>query len=266
MNKEKPNINSKLVRNMLLRDVLLRDVLLNSLVMVLASVFLFTFCSLSVASNEDYEAGVKYAKEQGRKAKEIIVPYKTEVAEIIKTVSTRQSQPDIQAFKTEITNIAKNQCSGQYQDANSASMLVPEAAPVPIMIFVSFSMSKESIKGWIAQAKKIGAAVYIRGLVNNSFKDTTKAVLELIQDQPGGLLIDPTLFKKYSIAQVPAVVVTSGNSFDVVYGDVTLDYALESISKAVQVSESKYLLDAIKKVRSKNMTQTAVVKKESKNK
>ena len=206
------------------------------------------FCGSVKANNEDYMA---YAKEQEQKAKEIIVPYKEEVNELIKNVSVRQSKPDIQIFKKEISNLAKTQCSSQYQNSSLIEVTTQTTISVPVLIFVSFSMPKESIKGWIFQARKIGAAVYIRGLVNNSFKDTTKAVLELVQDQPGGLLIDPTVFKKYSITQVPAVVVTNSDSFDVIYGDVTLNYALERLSKNSYANDQQLLLDAIKKLRDK---------------
>lgn len=245
MSKKKLNTNSNSIHK-----ILPCSTLPNGLVIGLALVFLLSFCCSSMANSEDY---VAYAKKQAQKAKEIIVPYKTEVDEIIKNISVRQLQPDIQIFKKEITTLAQNQCPMQHQDVNHvvAPLTTTVSTSTPILIFVSFSMPKESIKSWIAQAKKVGAAVYIRGLVNNSFKDTTKAVHELVQDQPGGLLIDPTLFKKYAIAQVPAVIVTSGDSFDAIYGDVTLDYALEKISKVAQGGEQKYLLDTIKKLRGK---------------
>ena len=160
-------------------------------------------------------------------------------------------------------------------------------------------MPTESIKGWITQAQKINAPIYIRGLVNNSFKDTMQVINILAQDQNNqqdqqnqknqiGLLIDPALFKKYSITQVPAVVVETknlkfvkkakkvnnskktkkvgaeakaevlkGNSIYIIYGDVNLDYALEKIhlsyirDKTVKNdgSKSNFLLDAIKKLR-----------------
>lgn len=203
------------------------------------------YCGIAYAINEDYLA---YAKEQAQTAKEIVIPYKAEVDAIVKNVSARQSQPDIQVFKKEITKFTQMQCPMQYQSAN------PKAAPAtpvstPVLIFISFSMPKESIKSWIAQARKIRAAVYIRGLINNSFKDTTKAVSELVQGQPGGLLIDPSLFKKYSIMQVPAVVVPSVNDFGVVYGNVSLDYALDKINKFMQGSRKNDLSDAIRKLR-----------------
>lgn len=100
-----------------------------------------------------------------------------------------------------------------------------------ILIFVSFSMPKESLKGWISEAEKIHAPVVIRGLVNNSFKETLARMNELVSNNKGGVQLDPVLFKKFQIKQVPAVVVRDGNEYDVIYGDSHLDYALETVIK-----------------------------------
>jgi conjugal transfer pilus assembly protein TrbC len=110
-----------------------------------------------------------------------------------------------------------------------------------ILVFVSFSMPQTSIKGWMNEAEKIHAPVVIRGLVNNSFKATIQKMTELASDNHGGVQLDPTLFKTFNIKQVPAVVVTNNvhclpnqtctNTYDVVYGDVHLDYALEKIAR-----------------------------------
>ncbi|HZW61156.1 MAG TPA: type-F conjugative transfer system pilin assembly protein TrbC [Candidatus Babeliales bacterium] len=110
-----------------------------------------------------------------------------------------------------------------------------------VLVFVSFSMPQTSIKGWMNEAEKIHAPVVIRGLVNNSFKATIQKMTELASDNHGGVQLDPTLFKTFNIKQVPAVVVTNNanclpnqtctNTYDVVYGDVHLDYALEKIAR-----------------------------------
>lgn len=109
-----------------------------------------------------------------------------------------------------------------------------------IIIFASFSMPKESIKQWIRQGTEIQAPIVIRGLVNNSFKDTINVLYNLNQEMHGGVQLDPTLFQKYQINKVPAVVVTNTanclpnqschETYDVVYGDVTLSYALKMIA------------------------------------
>ena len=100
-----------------------------------------------------------------------------------------------------------------------------------VIIFVSFSMPKESIKGWMNEAEKIHAPVVIRGLVNNSFKETLKCVNELVGDNKGGLQLDPVLFTEFKVKQVPAVVARNNNDYDIIYGDTHLDYSLQKIIK-----------------------------------
>lgn len=108
-----------------------------------------------------------------------------------------------------------------------------------IMIFVSFSMPEKNIKEWLQQAELIHAPVIIRGLVNNSFKETIKKMSLLTADNRGGVQLDPTLFQKYQITKVPAVVIkkssnclpaqTCEENYDVIYGNVTLSYALKKV-------------------------------------
>jgi conjugal transfer pilus assembly protein TrbC len=84
----------------------------------------------------------------------------------------------------------------------------------------------------------------VRGLVNDSFLDTQKAVKQVIGDQQGGIIIDPRLFQQYHITQVPVVVIHPKNNhvclqnqscwhqenFDVVVGDVGLENSLKTIA------------------------------------
>lgn len=109
-----------------------------------------------------------------------------------------------------------------------------------ILLFTSFSVPKESLKGWMRTGAMIHAPMVIRGLVNNSFKETVLKMGELTQDNRGGIQLDPTLFERYKIDKVPAIVVTNTSKcspnqsciedYDVIYGDVTLAYALQKIA------------------------------------
>jgi type-F conjugative transfer system pilin assembly protein TrbC len=99
-----------------------------------------------------------------------------------------------------------------------------------IIIFASFSMPPRSVKGWMQEGSKAQTPVIIRGLINNSFKATIEKMAELAADNQGGVQLDPTLFQRYQITQVPAVVVTNNDDFDVIYGDVKLSYALQKIA------------------------------------
>ncbi|HEX4045769.1 MAG TPA: type-F conjugative transfer system pilin assembly protein TrbC [Gammaproteobacteria bacterium] len=123
----------------------------------------------------------------------------------------------------------------------TVNVFAAEAKNPTVMIFVSFSMPKESLKGWLQEAEKIQAPVIIRGLVNNSFKATINKMAELTLNNHGGVQLDPTLFKQFDIQQVPAVVVRQNNNcvskliclenYHVIYGDVHLEYALQKIAE-----------------------------------
>lgn len=117
--------------------------------------------------------------------------------------------------------------------------LQQKRAVSPVLIFVSFSMPDASLKQWMSVAEQIHAPVVIRGLINHSFKDTIKKMADLTRDNHGGVQLDPTLFRRFQINQVPAVVVWKEanclpsqsclDEYDVVYGDVTLAFALQKI-------------------------------------
>ncbi len=123
----------------------------------------------------------------------------------------------------------------------------------PAILFVSFSMSDESIASYLRNAKKIHASVVIRGLINNSFKDTFLKMTYIVkQAGGGGVELNPSVFKKFSISRVPAVVVLPSNinvsslntpfkktDFDVVYGDIPLYDALKTVRDHGVVSRQK---------------------------
>ncbi len=75
----------------------------------------------------------------------------------------------------------------------------------------------------------------LRGFVNNSFKQTAADLQAVIGKTRSGVLIDPPSFEKYHITQVPAVVMTaSDGTYDVVYGNASLDDVLTLFSEQGQ--------------------------------
>jgi len=110
-----------------------------------------------------------------------------------------------------------------------------------VLVFLSFSMPEKSLQGWLMQCKQSGATPVIRGLINNSFKDTFQTIRALSEKTGIGVQLDPILFKTFNITQVPSVVWVESHdicsdtmnclpvSFDLIAGDVSLDYALEKM-------------------------------------
>lgn len=114
-----------------------------------------------------------------------------------------------------------------------------------LFIMVSFSMPRESIERLASQANKAGATLVLRGMVDDSLPKTAETVADFLKRYPGAQFqIDPTVFRRFAVAQVPAFVISAQppdantcgkgcdprNTFSSVAGDVTLDYALEYLA------------------------------------
>lgn len=99
------------------------------------------------------------------------------------------------------------------------------------LIFVSSSMPIESLKRLAYQAKQHDAILVIRGMVNGSMHETARLVDTI--DHP--LEIDPKLFERFGIQQVPVFIVPHHHAWHTVAGNVELTFALE---KARHVKEN----------------------------
>ncbi len=141
-----------------------------------------------------------------------------------------------------------------------------------LLIFVSFSMPKESLKLWAEQASRIGYPLLLRGFVDNDLTKTTAKTQSLFGIEANvEISIDPEKFEKFKIDAVPAVVLiepettkpekigletanTNDNltqNFDVVYGDTSLEEALDRIAKSGSPINQKVASHYLKKYRGK---------------
>lgn len=124
-----------------------------------------------------------------------------------------------------------------------------------ILVFISASMPDITVKRYLDQTREIDAAVVMRGLVNDSFIDTQKYLARVLEKdetskQPT-ILIDPTLFSRFGIQQVPITVVTEEQIqackkdfcptpvHHTVSGDVSLAWALGLISRQIDSASLK---------------------------
>ena len=88
--------------------------------------------------------------------------------------------------------LAMNLCIVTPVEADDLS--APNENSNEVLIFISFSIPVNSLAGLVcASAKNSCAFSLIRGLVNDSFLDTQKAVKGMMEDQQGGVMIDPRL-------------------------------------------------------------------------
>lgn len=133
--------------------------------------------------------------------------------------------------------------------ALAAKLGMPQAseAGVSVYVFASFSMPDASLNSLIRQGELTGVPIVLRGLVNNSIEATMRAVHALYtagEEPESGAVIDPTLFQRFAVDQVPTVVVAeraAGVCMPTdcpipehvkIAGDVPLGYALDRIAVA----------------------------------
>lgn len=74
------------------------------------------------------------------------------------------------------------------------------------LVLISFGLPDTQLRTLLAEARRLDAAVYLRGLVNDDWKDTISALHALAEDGLGHVSIDPTVFQRFHIALVPAFV------------------------------------------------------------
>ena len=125
---------------------------------------------------------------------------------------------------------------------------VATPASAPLRIFITLDMPRASLKLLTDQAARSGAVLVLRGLKSQSMRETVTAVGELIGESKATWVIDPEAFTRYAVRQAPTFVLTLNDTvndaprtcgagcvtptgFVSVAGDVSLDYALESIMR-----------------------------------
>lgn len=98
-----------------------------------------------------------------------------------------------------------------------------------LFVFVSLSMPKASLEQLMLGAKKSGATLVLRGLKNNSYRETLSELQPFVEKSQGGLVINPKLFDEYQIQRVPTFVYQFGDMADSISGDVSLSYVVNKI-------------------------------------
>jgi conjugal transfer pilus assembly protein TrbC len=123
---------------------------------------------------------------------------------------------------------------------NAANPEVPE-----LMVFVSFSLPRETLRRIVHQSERSGAVLILRGLKGHSLTQTGEEIARLVGERNVTILIHPPAFQQFQVRQVPSLVLArSGSaakiaedgcapaaSFIRIDGDVGQDYALDLIER-----------------------------------
>lgn len=113
-----------------------------------------------------------------------------------------------------------------------------------LLIAVSFSLPPETLKNLAMQADRAGAVLVLRGMVNDSLADTSKAIQAVMGDDAGDstFQVNPNVFSAYAVQDVPTFILAkkaadgesacaAGTDYVSVRGDVTLRYALQKLGE-----------------------------------
>lgn len=155
----------------------------------------------------------------------------------------KSKHSDIEGLKHVSTTLLKSQNNQKSLQIATASreQVIPinqiKLAP-RLIIFASLGMPDVAIKQFMNDGAHYHAAVVLRGLWNNSFKETIDKIYNLIKDDnKGGLLINPIWFKKFNIQSVPAFVIQSGDKYDILYGNIPFRRVLKIVSEQGETAE-----------------------------
>ena len=156
------------------------------------------------------------------------VSTKQEPLELLPNVNPKIEPP---YYLDQIKNKAKN-----------ASIQATKDTLQPLVL-VSFSMPDAMIKNLIAEAQTVGAMVAVQGLINDDFALTIQKLKSLAKANGKGVVIDPTLFQRFSVNTVPTFVLPlevmepcdqqgcADTKHVKASGSVTLQYFLEKIDR-----------------------------------
>jgi conjugal transfer pilus assembly protein TrbC len=114
-----------------------------------------------------------------------------------------------------------------------------------LRIFITLDMPQGSLRRLVDQAERAGAVLVLRGLKNQSMRQTVAAVSDLLGQRKAGWVIDPEAFERHGVEAAPTFLLTTGEDappctattctvprpFVSVSGDVSLDYALEHMAR-----------------------------------
>jgi len=142
--------------------------------------------------------------------------------------------------------IPSSQASEDQTSDTRMSQLTEQAPPAPprkIFYFISFSMPMDSMARSLLEVMELrrqglDAVLVLRGFVDNNIKATIAAYVRLIKEANVANMdlpinIDPPLFEKYSVSNVPVMVAEYDSGTGRITGDIGIPYSLSRLEKEI---------------------------------
>ena len=152
----------------------------------------------------------------------------------------RAPAPDVTALPQPATTANPADMARQFRQPP----IQTKPATPEMMIFVSFSMPRESLLRIVEQSERTGARLIFRGFNGDKMTDMSKRISALLGNHRVEAVIHPPAFTQFKVNQVPALVLAQSDAGDQldsgcaqpdryvkVTGDVSQDYALEYIER-----------------------------------
>jgi conjugal transfer pilus assembly protein TrbC len=174
----------------------------------------------------EFKDHLKWAKENLEKTQKKIATLQQEEKDDSSCPSRKCQIKNLQALNSEQLQIPSSETHTN-QDKS-------EEPQEKILVFVSFSMPEASLKSLAQDMTRVNAVLILRGLIEDSFKVTA----ERLKDYPQGVEVNPELFEKYDIHQVPTFVKVKGEQEQPrleqarLSGNVTLAFAAQKLKEA----------------------------------
>lgn len=149
---------------------------------------------------------------------------------IDKATTQRPTSPGTPIFETPApSGVDPEEVMRQYLAIKKGGGETKSGAEEGFIVFISLSMPPASLDRLIDQSIAMKFTLVLRGMSGQSLTDTIKTVQALVGQREADIQIDPRLFTRFGINRVPAVALVSPDTgkSGVVYGDVSVDYALE---------------------------------------
>jgi conjugal transfer pilus assembly protein TrbC len=206
------------------------------------------------------------------KSPEFLNQLNKESSRLIEDANTlpKTSLPDLPELDAEQLKRARSEIGKLFDQAEQPDVLteLSSHSGPRFYVFVSFSMPDLTLQRLMQQANSVGAPLVFRGLVDNDMNKTRLKIAKLLEaddngnaNTDGGLNIDPTLYERFGVTVVPSFVLIDTPvqpctqagcptpDFARLAGDVTVEYALESMAREVPAmrDQAQALLVAMKK-------------------
>lgn len=201
--------------------------------------------TLAQESEADLQALVNAAEEKGRSQEAGLADWTAQVQ-----ARGAAYQAQAQAIENE-TGVRVAQGLGMMDDptlrAAGKTFGQPAPAEGAIYIAVSLSMPPDTLRALAADARKVGAKLVIRGLVDGSFKLTFAKAREVFnENSAAGLAIDPQVFRAFHVQGAPTFIVakapvepcgglncvSAAPAHDLIAGNISLLAALRQLASA----------------------------------